>query len=80
MSTPAPLFTTAVTARWTGTRALAIRDRCPHCDGEPVTITVTQLPLLRGAGYGEAVTITVTSCRCRSRLSGLTATNPRLDR
>lgn len=63
--------------KWTGTRALALRRDCPDCDGALVRVTVTQLCLLRGAGYGEARRITFESCRCTSRLSEVRAVNPR---
>lgn len=75
--TRSALFDTGPRTRWTGTRALAVRQGCPHCGGALIRVAVTQLPLLRGAGYGEAVTIEHESCRCTSRVVRIEATNPR---
>lgn len=72
------LFDPGARARWTGTRALAVRPAlCPHCLGAIVRVSYTQLPLLRGGGYGEALTIDHDSCRCTARIARISATNPR---
>lgn len=72
------LFAHPRAARWTGTRALAVRPAlCPHCLGAIVRVSYVQLPLLRGAGYGEARRIDHDSCRCSARIAQITATNPR---
>ena len=71
------LFVQPRRSRWTGTRALACRLVCPHCEGSLMRMTATQLPLFRHGGYGEAVMVVYQSCRCTSRVSEIRAVNPR---